>query len=162
MWEGRSLRSALLLSPKTQLTWELPDVSDRNGPAAHGAGSEVRVGCRRQTGDQLDAAPPDLLCAGCRRRNGHPHQFAASRGMSARCYGIPLKQSSARLPDLRPGRRMSPPGIQCRIRARRFAFSREQGQKTKTGEAWVAWYYRRRAMHLMLALYSILSGNRER
>src|SRR5207302_5912873 len=82
--------------------------------------------------------------------------------MPARCHGIPPNQSSARLPDLRSGRRMSPAGIQCRIWACRFAFSREQGQKTKTGAAWVARYARRRALHLVLALHSILSGNRER
>ena len=40
-----------------------------------GAGSQTGARRRRQAGDQLDAAPADLLRAGCRRRHGRPHRL---------------------------------------------------------------------------------------
>src|SRR5438270_209230 len=102
----RQLCAALLLSQETELTRQLPDVLDRNGDAEDGTGPEAGAGRGSKTNYQLDAASADLLRPGYRRRNGCSNQFAVSPGMSARGDGVSIDQSSARLPDLRSGRRM--------------------------------------------------------
>src|SRR4029077_10794366 len=135
-----NLHAALLLPSEAKLAGKLPDVPDRNGPPPDGSGPEVRVGCRWQAGDQLDAAPANLLRTGCRRRHGRAHEFAAGGGMSPWRHGISAHQSSTGLPYLRSGRRMSSSGIQCRIWPRGLKVSRRQGQKTETGSDWFARY----------------------
>src|SRR5213078_4708485 len=61
-------------------------------------------------------------------------------------------QSSARLSDLRSGGRMPIAGVQRRIRARRFAVPREQGEETEERRAGSARDARRRALHSVFAL----------
>ena len=97
-----------------------------------GPGPQTGDRCRWQIGDQLDPAPADFLCSGYCGRNGDSNRFADGQGMPEWGDGVPIDQSSAGLPDLRPGRRMSSPGIQRRVRNRRLSFSRGKGQKAET------------------------------
>ena len=116
---SRQLRAALLLSPEAHLAGQLPDVPDRIGHAAMGPGSQTGAGSRRQAESST----------GCRvRRSAARSDVAEGMGIRTnsplveecrqRRDGISAHQSSARLPDLRPGGRMPAAGIQRRIRQR--------------------------------------------
>ncbi len=71
----------------------------------------------------LDSAAADFLRAGRERGHGHPHGLADGAGVPQGRDGVPAHQSSARLPDLRPGGRVPAAGILRRVRQRRIRAS---------------------------------------
>ena len=82
--------SALLLSRAARHRRQLPDVPGRGEAGAAQAAGELRAAGRRGAGDL----------------HHHAGRQEGARGGD----GVPADQPSARLPDLRPGRRMRPPG----------------------------------------------------
>ena len=121
------------------------------------------LGAGRQAEDQLDAASADLLRArdvaeGLGVRTNSPLVEECRRGRD----GISPHQSSARLPDLRPGGRMPAAGIQRRVRPPGFALPREQSEEAEERRARPARHARRRALHPLLALHSLLARRSRR
>ncbi len=106
--QGRHLRSALLLSPQAHDRGELPDVPRRGRE-----GAEAAAGVR-DTG-----------------RRGHEGLHAQqARDLGAESDdGVPADQPSARLPDLRPGRRVRAAGSRDGFRPRRLALHRAQADR---------------------------------
>ena len=74
--------------------------------------------------DREGAAEADrLLRHAGRRRHGGPHRHADGAQGAPRRDGVPADQPSARLPDLRPGRRVRPAGPGDGLRLRPLALS---------------------------------------
>ena len=63
-----------------------------------------------------------------RRSAGRPHQIADGKEGPRGCDGVPSHQPSARLPDLRPGRRMRPAGPGDGLWGRHLPLCREQAR----------------------------------
>ena len=93
--------------------------------------------CRMCLVEVKGAPKPVASCAWARARlppgpNGEPPTVVTKSPMvqegAQRRDGIPAHQSSARLPDLRPGRRMRPAGPGDGLRRRRLALRREQAR----------------------------------
>ena len=100
--------SALLLSRAARHRRQLPDVPRRGEAGAAQAAGELRAAGGRQSGDL----------------HQHARRPQGARGGD----GVPAHQPSARLPDLRPGRRMRPPGPGDRLRPRPQSLRREQAR----------------------------------
>ena len=66
------------------------------------------------------------------RAAGDQHQDADGEEGARRRDGVPADQPSARLPDLRPGRRMRPAGPGDGLRRRRHAASRRTSARSRT------------------------------
>ena len=66
-----------------------------------------------------------------RRAAQGAHRQPAGEGGARRRDGIPAHQPSARLPDLRPGRRVRPAGPGDGLRLRRLALHREQARRRR-------------------------------
>ena len=111
--------SALLLSRAPVDRRQLPDVPRRGEGRAAEADRLLRDGGARS------APRPEGRAAGGR------DQLADGRQGAPRRDGVPADQSSARLPDLRPGRRMRSAGSGDGLRRRFLALSREQARRRK-------------------------------
>ena len=117
--QARQVHPALLLSP---------EALRRRATAAC---ASSKWACRRWRPDRkpvigADGKPeiawiprPQIACAqDVSRRHGHPHRLADGAGMPQGRDGVSADQSSARLPDLRPGGRVQAAGIFRRVRQR--------------------------------------------
>ena len=137
--QARHLHSVLLLSQEALDRRELPDV-----PRAGREGAEAAAGLRD---------------AGHRRHEGVDAFGAGDQGAAGR-DGVPADQPSARLPDLRPGRRMPVAGPRRRLRRVGFALPREEARRVPQvhGPA----HLRRGddALHPLHALHSLRPGDR--
>ncbi len=101
-----------------------------------GPDRKPEIGRRWQTGNQLDPATADFLCSGYCGRHGNSNRFTDGSRMPAWGHGVSSDQSSARLPDLRPGRRVLPPGIQRRVWNRAVpAFSRKRSKNRNVSKS---------------------------
>ena len=111
-------RSAALLLPRAPVgRRQLPHVPGRS------EGRPAQAYRLLRHGGQGSAARPERRAAGGR------DQFAdGAQGAQGRA-GIPADQPSARLPDLRPGRRMRPAGPDDGLRRRLVALRREQARR---------------------------------
>ncbi len=107
--------SALLLPRAAVDRRQLPDVPRRAEGLAE-AGRKLRLGRAR------------LPARAERRAAGRQHQVADGAQGPRRRDGIPADQPSARLPDLRSGRRMRPAGPGDGLRRRFQPLSREQAR----------------------------------
>ena len=87
---------------------QLPDVPGRGRAGAAQAAGELRAARRRRPGD--------------------PHRHADGQEGARRGDGVPAHQPPARLPDLRPGRRMRPAGPGDGLWPRPLALRREQAR----------------------------------
>ena len=103
---GGERNSPFLLSRAAEHRGQLPDVPRRGEAGAAQTAGVLRAAGRRQSGDF----------------HQHTDGEARARGDD----GVPPHQPSARLPDLRPGRRMRFAGPVDRLRPRAFALRREQ------------------------------------
>ena len=114
---GRDLRAAVLLSPEAVDRGQLPHVPGRGRE-----GAEAAAGVR-------DAR---------RRRHEDLHALEACDLGAEGDDGVPAHQSSARLPDLRSGRRVRAAGSRDGLRARRVALHRSASasSKTRTSGPW--------------------------
>ena len=101
---------------------------------AHGRGQLPHVPRRGGEGAEADARLRDP------RDGGHEglHALAESGGRPTRHHGIPAHQSSARLSDLRSGRRVRAAGPRDGLRARYFALqpSAKGWSRTRTWGRW--------------------------
>ena len=99
---------------------------------------------------------PVIACANTVAENmGIRTQSDARRGVPQGRDGVPPHQPPARLPDLRPGRRVQPAGIQRRARQRRIALPRPEGQEAEERRHRPAHPPRRRALHHVLPLHPL-------
>ncbi len=111
---GRRRDPALLLPRAPVDRRQLPHVPGRGEARPAQAAGELRAAGRRQAGD-LRPSHADRA-EGAQRRDG-----------------IPADQPSARLPDLRPGRRVRPAGPGDGLRFRPQPLSREQARRARQG-----------------------------
>ncbi len=135
---GRDLRAAVLLSPEAVDRGELPHVPRRGRE-----GAEAAAGLR-------DA-----------RRRGHEDLHALEAGdLGAESDdGVPAHQSSARLPDLRPGRRVRAAGPRDGLRPRRLALHRAEAHRQRQ-ELRAARLDGHDALHPLHALRPVRRGDR--
>ena len=107
-------RDPALLLPRAPVDRrQLPHVPGRGEAGSAQAAGELRAARRRQAGDL------------------HHHADGAE-GAQGR-DGVPADQPSARLPDLRPGRRVRPAGPGDGLRLRPQPLSREQARRARQG-----------------------------
>ena len=117
---GRRRRDSALLFPRAAVDRrQLPHVPGRAGRLAE-AGRVLRLGRAR-----LPSRPE-------RRAAGRQHPHADGAQGARRRDGIPADQSSARLPDLRSGRRMRPAGSGDGLRRRHQPLSRRTSARSRT------------------------------
>ena len=160
---GGGAGAALLLPPEAVVAGQLPHVPRGNGDAAAPrAGHDAGEGRARLREDRLVAATGDRLRQHGGRGHGHPHRGQAVRGMPPGRDGTSADQSSARLPDLRPGGRVPVAGVQRGARQRREPLPRGEGQEAEERGHRPAHPARRRALHHVLALHPLHRGDRGR
>ena len=135
---GRHLHPAFLLSQETVDRRQLPHV-----PGAGREGAEAAAGLR-DAGDQRHEGV-DAFRAGRHRAEGRD--------------GVSADQPSARLPDLRPGRRMPVAGSGGRLRRQRLALRGRQARRRQQ-EPRAADLDRHDALHPLHALRALRPGNR--
>ncbi len=114
---GGGRGSAAFLFPRAPVDRrQLPHVPRR------GEGRPAQAGRLLRHGRARPASRPE------RRAAGSLHQHADGQEGPRRRDGVPAHQPPARLPDLRPGRRMRPAGPGDGLRRRRLALPREQAR----------------------------------
>ena len=136
--QARPLRPAFLLAQEAHDRGELPHV-----PGAGGEGAEADAGVRH---------------AGDRGHEGVDALRSRRHGAKGR-DGVPADQSSARLPDLRPGRRMPAAGPRRRLRRVEFPLQRTEARRPEQ-EPRTADLHRHDALHPLHALCPLRAGNR--
>ena len=134
----RRLRAALLLPREAVRRGQLPHVPGRSRE-----GAEADAGLR-------DAG---------RRRHEDLHQVAEGHRRAERDDGIPADQPSARLPDLRPGRRVRAAGSGDGLRSRHLALQRAQA-RGEGQEPRPARLHRHDPLHPLHALRALHAGDR--
>ena len=106
---------------------------------------------------------PVIACANTVAEDmGIRTQDQAGRGMPQGGDGVPAHQPPARLPDLRPGGRVPAAGILRRLRQRRLALPRAEGQEAEERGHRPAHHARRRALHHVLPLHPLHERDRRR
>ena len=116
---GEGRRAALLLPPEAVLPGNcrmcLVEMGMPPAPRPARSRSATRMATR-----SIGWMPrPVIACANTvGGRHGHPHRRRAGREMPQGRDGVPAHQSPAGLPDLRPGRRVPPAGVQSSSTAR--------------------------------------------
>ena len=136
---GRFRRAALLLSSETSHRRKLPHVPRGIRHARHGTGSQASHERRRLAQDcQIRFALRTDIAARCDclrhadfAGHGNLSKFARDQANARRRFGIAAHQSSARLPDLRPGRRMQVAGIFRRSRQGQEQFCRSKSSQAQ-------------------------------
>ena len=137
--QARRLRAALLLSPQAFDRRQLPHVPGRGREGAEAAAGLRHPGHRRH--ESVD-------------------QFARRQEGAERSDGIPADQPPARLPDLRPGRRMPAAGPRGRLRPQQLALHRGKARGAAQGARTAG---RRRGdepLHPVHALRALRAGDR--
>ena len=136
---ARHLRAALLLAPAALDRSELPHV-----PGAGREGAEADAGLR-------DAG---------QRRDEDLHPLRLRQAGAARRHGVPAHQPSARLSDLRPGRRMPAAGPRRRVRRVELALHRAEARRPLQADGTAHLGRRDDALHPLHPLRALRSGDR--
>ena len=154
------IRPPLLLPPQAFHLRQLPHVPRRTrhaqarrrsaSPSSPPTASPRSPGCPARK-----SAAPRSIAEGMGIRTDSPMVEEVPQGRD----GISPHQPPARLPDLRPGRRMQAPGILGPVRQRRQPLHRRQGEETEARRHRRAHRPRRRTLHHVFALHPLLQGN---
>ena len=128
---GQDRRAALLLSSEAAGRRQLPHVPRRIRHARARPGPQAGVESRRHAENRQVAASGHRLRHADFARHGNLHEDARRETDARRRAGIAAHQPSARLPDLRPGRRMQVAGILRGLRPEREPLRRAEGSQAQ-------------------------------
>ncbi len=123
-------------------------------PATKAPVMDPATASRRSTG----CPRPTIACAtNASARPAHPHDDPDGEGLPRGRDGVPPHQPPARLPDLRPGRRMQAAGAVDRLRPGLHPLHRAEEREAEADAARPARHAGRRALHPVLALHPLLA-----
>ena len=159
--QNREGSPPLLLPPEAPGRRQLPHVPGRTGLADARPRYERAGDGERPAEDRLAAQAGHRLRHQRHPGPARPPRIARRQGLPRRRDGDAPPQPPARLPDLRPGRRVQAPGILRRIRPRLFALCRREERQAEEDPPRAPRHARRRTLHPLLALRALLQRDRQ-